>query len=90
MPCLIGHPLVFWMDSSGVRVEIVRGEIELEIKKTDADTLTLRLQPPIGRASVLVFKETPTRLRVIDVTEEHIRIGNILGESLRLPVRAKE
>jgi len=87
---LIGHPLVFWMDSAGVRVEIVRGELELEIKKTDTDTLTLRLQPPIGRESVVVSKETPTRLRVIEVTEEHRHIGNILGESLRVPVRAKE
>jgi len=87
---LIGHPLVFWAEPAGVRVEIVRGELELEIKKTDADTLTLRLQPPIGRESVVVSKETPTRLRVIEVTEEHRHIGNILGESLRVPVRAKE
>jgi superfamily II DNA or RNA helicase len=90
LPCLIGHPLVFWMDPAGVRVEIVRGDVELEIKKTDADTLTLRLQPPIGNVSMVVIKETPTRLRVIDITAEHIQIGNILGESLRVPVRAKE
>jgi superfamily II DNA or RNA helicase len=90
LACLIGHPLVFWADPAGVRVEIVRGELELEIKKTDTDTLTLRLQPPIGRESVVVSKETPTRLRVIAVTEEHRHIGNILGESLRVPVRAKE
>jgi superfamily II DNA or RNA helicase len=90
LPCLIGHPLVFWMEPAGVRVEIVRGEVELEIKKTDANTLTLRLQPPIGDESMVVIKETPTRLRVIDISAEHIQIANILGESLRVPVRAKE
>lgn len=90
LPCLIGHPLVFWMDPVGVRVEIVRGEVELEIKKTDKNTLTLRLQPPIGNESVLVIKETPTRLRVINITAEHVQIANILGASLQVPVRAKE
>jgi len=92
LPHLIGHPLVFLGDPAGVRVEILRGEPELEIKKTAGDTLTLRLQPPIGNTedNVLVTKETPTRLRVIEVTEEHRRIGSILGDSLKVPARAKE
>ena len=92
MPYLINHPLVFLVESPGARVEILRGMPELEIKKTDAHTLTLRLQPALGSQSdsVLVTRETPTRLRVIEVTEEHRRIGNILGESLNVPVRAKE
>ncbi|MDP3651491.1 MAG: DEAD/DEAH box helicase [Rhodoferax sp.] len=91
LPHLINHPLVFSMESPGVRVEILRGMLELEIKKADANTLTLRLQPPLGSQSdsVIVSRETPTRLRVIEVTEDHRRIGNILGESLNVPVRAK-
>ena len=92
MPYLINHPLVFLAESPGVRVEILRGMPELEIKKTDANTLSLRLQPALGGQSdnVIVTRETPTRLRVMEVTEEHRRIGNILGESLNVPVRAKE
>lgn len=92
LPHLIGHPLVFWQDPPGVRVEILRGEPELEIKKTATNTLTLRLQPPMTDASdsVLVSQETPTRLRVMEVTAEHRRIADILGESLRVPARAKE
>ena len=89
---LIGHPLVFWQHTPGVRVEILRGEPELEIKKTAAGTLTLRLQPMItdDSDSVLVSQETPTRLRVIEVTAEHRRIAAILGASLKVPARAKE
>ena len=89
---LINHPLVFSMESPGVRVEILRGTPELEIKKTDAHTLSLRLQPALGSQSdsVIVTRETPTRVRVIEVTDEHRRIGNILGESLSVPVRARE
>lgn len=92
LPHLIGHPLVFWQSPPGVRVEILRGEPELEIKKTAADALTLRLSPPLDENSdnVLVSQETPTRLRVIEVTPEHRRIAAILGQSLKVPARAKE
>ncbi|MBA3058439.1 MAG: DEAD/DEAH box helicase [Gammaproteobacteria bacterium] len=90
LPHLIGHRLVFWAEPTGVRVEILRGEMELEIKKADADTLTLCLQPPLGNQSVVVIKETPTRLRVIEVTDALRQIAGILGDSLRVPVRAKE
>jgi hypothetical protein len=91
LPHLIGHPLVFWQSPPGVRVEILRGEPELEIKKTAADSLTLRLSPPIHESSdnVQVSQETPTRLRVIEVTAEHRRIAAILGTSLKVPARAK-
>ena len=89
---LINHPLVFLMASPGARVEILRGVPELEIKKVDAHTLSLSLQPALDSESapVLVTQETPTRLRVIEVTDEHRHIGNILGESLNVPMRAKE
>lgn len=89
---LIGHPLVFWQNTHGVRVEILRGEPELEIKKSSSDTLTLRLQPPLdgAKSGVVITKETPTRLRVIAVTDEHRHIAAILGKSLKVPARAKE
>ena len=89
---LIGHPGVFWQEPSGVRVEILRGEPELEIKKTDADTLTLCLTPSMDDKAnnVLIVKETPTRLRVIELSEEHRRIAAILGKGLKVPARAKE
>ena len=55
------------MASPGVRVEILRGTPELEIKKMNALTLSLHLEPAINSdsAPVLVTQETPTRLRVI-------------------------
>lgn len=62
LPHLINHPLVFLQDSAGVRVEILRGMPELEIKKVDAQTLSLRLQPALNSLSdsVIVTRETPT------------------------------
>lgn len=48
------------------------------------------LAPASAADGVLVLTETPTRLRVIQVSDEHQRIAAILGQSLRVPVRAKE
>ncbi len=89
---LIGHPAVFWEDNSTIRVEVVRGEPELLIKKAGKDMLTLSLQPDLAHAidGFVVFKETPTKVRVVHITDEHQRIGAILGKSLTLPARAKE
>ncbi|MEA5578633.1 ATP-dependent helicase, partial [Anabaena sp. UHCC 0451] len=38
---LIGHPLVFWEDNPNIRVEIVKGEPELLVKKEKQGRLTL-------------------------------------------------
>jgi superfamily II DNA or RNA helicase/tetratricopeptide (TPR) repeat protein len=84
---LIGHPLVFWEDSPTTRVDIVKGEPELLVKKSKKDWLTLEFLPAItGDLSVLVIKETPTRLKVIEVSAEHRRIAEILGAKNRLEV----
>jgi superfamily II DNA or RNA helicase len=84
---LIGHPLVFWDDTCTTRVEIVKGEPELLVKKSKRDWLTLEFLPAItGESSVIVVKETPTRLKVIEVNAEHRRIAEILGTKNRLEV----
>ncbi len=90
---LIGHPLVFWEDSQSVRVEVIKGEPELLVKKSDRNRLTLSFSPPITKdQTVLTVKETPTRLKVIQITAEHLRIANILGPKncLEVPGAAKE
>ena len=89
---LIDHPLVFWEASPDVRVDIVKGEPELLVKRLESDQLQIELMPPITRADVLVEKETPTRLKVIVVNEQHQRIAAVLGEKNRLtvPLQAEE
>jgi SNF2 family DNA or RNA helicase len=90
---LIGHPLVFWEDAPTVSVEIVKGEPELLVKKLGDDRLALQFVPPLQEdKEVLILKETPTRLKVIEVTAEHRRIANILGQKNRLevPIAAKD
>ncbi|MGA7935629.1 MAG: DEAD/DEAH box helicase, partial [Kovacikia sp.] len=90
---LIGHPLVFWEDLPGTRVEVVKGEPELLVKKGKDDQLILQFSPELKEnKDLLIVKETPTRLKVIEVTAEHRRIAEILGQKNRLevPAQAKE
>jgi len=84
---LIGHPLVFWEDSPTTRVEIIKGEPELVVKKGKAGRLILKFSPQMEDTSdILTVKETPTRIKVIEVNSEHRRIADILGKKNRLEV----
>jgi SNF2 family DNA or RNA helicase len=88
---LVGHPLLFWIDAPGTRLELLPGEPELLIKAR-AGNVTITMQPPVpeGADDVCVTKETPTRLRVVRITAEHRRIGAIVGAGLVVPLHAEK
>lgn len=83
---LIGHPLVFWEDNPNIRVEIVKGEPELLVKKEKQGRLTLEFSPKLTSQNIINIKETPTRIKIIEITPEHRRIGEILGKENKLNV----
>jgi len=86
---LVGHPYVFWADAPTTPIEIVKGEPELLVTKGKGDRLTLQFSPTIeSDSSMLTVKESPTRLKVIEVTPDHRRIAEILGKQNRLEVPA--
>ncbi|QOY94428.1 DEAD/DEAH box helicase [Massilia sp. UMI-21] len=87
---LVGHPLLFWMDSPGTRVELLPGEPELHVKARGGK-VTISLHPAPGEqdGEVIVTRETPTRLRLVSVKEEHRRIAAIVGDGLEVPVEAE-
>lgn len=93
MSALIGHPYVFWEDAPTTRVDIVRGEPELIVKKDKQEKFTLEfshnLQP---EQQVITVQETPTRIKVIEITADHRRIAEIIGKQnkLEVPAKAKE
>ena len=88
---LIGHPLLFWIDAPGTRLELLAGAPELLIKAAGG-LVTITLQPPVpdGAEEVCVTKETPTRLRVVRINAEHRRIGAIVGAGLVVPLHAEQ
>ncbi|MEN3277990.1 MAG: hypothetical protein V7631_3780 [Massilia sp.] len=90
LAALIGHPLLFWFDAPGTRVELLPGEPELLVK-AGREQVTISLRPPVreGAGDVVVTRETPTRLRVVRIRDEHRRIGAIVGESLVVPLEAE-
>ncbi|MEM9903499.1 MAG: DEAD/DEAH box helicase [Cyanobacteria bacterium P01_D01_bin.44] len=84
---LVGHPHVFLADSPTVRIDIVEGEPELLVKRDKDGWLTLQFSPELPTASDLLwFKETPTRIKVINVSADHRRIATILGKHNQLSV----
>jgi superfamily II DNA or RNA helicase len=90
---LVGHPLVFWSDSPTTRVDIVAGEPELIVKKVKEERLSLQFSPKLQANKDIIFvKETPTRLKIIEITTEHQRIATILGKNncLNVPAAASQ
>jgi superfamily II DNA or RNA helicase len=87
---LVGHPLVFWSDTTHINVEIVGGEPALVVQKHEAG-ITLQFVPPLDRdQSIVLVKETPTKVRVIKVTPEYRKVAALIGERLQVPEEAKE
>lgn len=86
---LVGHPLVFWEESPTVRVEIVAATPELIIEQAGDGTLILKMEPAINPGDgITLVKETPTRVKVLEVNAEHQRIAEILGKRNQLTVPA--
>lgn len=84
---LVGHPFVFWEDAPNTRVEIVKGEPELIVKKVKQGRLSLEFSPKLTQLQkIIAIKETPTRIKVIEISAEHRRIAEILGKENRLLV----
>jgi len=90
---LLGHPLLFWADAAEVRVEVVKGEAELRVKKLEgSDKIKISLEPVPGyEQKFYVTKETPTRLKVLEFTTDHHKIFAVLGaKGLEVPVSAQD
>ncbi|MEO0869688.1 MAG: ATP-dependent helicase, partial [Cyanobacteria bacterium J06642_11] len=86
---LVGHPLVFWEESPTVRVELMAATPELVVEQNGDDSLTLRLEPAVSQGDeISLIKETPTRIKVLEVTSEHQKIAEILGRHNQLTVPA--
>lgn len=84
LPALVGHPAVFWQDAPDIRIDIEPGQVTLVITEA-GEYLALTLRPPgiSDSRGLLLEKETPTRLVVYPVSDEHRKIAGILGRRPR-------
>lgn len=90
LPALVGHPLLFLVESPFVSVEFVRGEPEVLVDETGS-SINVRFSTEVSDGYVVLTRETPTRFKVVELSEEHRRIARILGDNgLQVPVSAKK
>ncbi|MBU0908939.1 MAG: hypothetical protein KJ717_05175, partial [Proteobacteria bacterium] len=79
LSALVGHPLLFSSTHTSVPVEFTRGEPELHATQKD-DKVLLEFSSPIGDEKVMALRETPTRFRIIEISEKHRKIAAIIGD----------
>ncbi|MFD2364976.1 DEAD/DEAH box helicase [Pseudoduganella sp. GCM10020061] len=91
MASLVGHPFVFWAGEQGTRVDVVAGAPEVMVRSS-GNGVVITLSPPVSdkTGAVVVTRETPSRLRVVTIGDEHRRIGAIIGNGLEVPRHAEQ
>ena len=90
LAALAGHPHLFVNAADNQRLELERGEPELQVTRKGGQVL-LTLTPELPeQRSTLVVKESATRWKVIEITPEHRRIAAVLGAGLKVPAAAQE
>ncbi len=90
LPALVGHPHLYLNAGANQRLELVRGEPELLVAR-EGKQVILTLTPTLPEEQeTLVVKESVTRWKVMEITQEHRRIAAVLGNGLKVPVEAQE
>ena len=88
---LVGHPLLFWEDSPTVQLEIVKGEPELIVSKSSKGKFELSFYGALDTENkVQIIKESPTRIKIIEISEEVKQIARILNKGIKIPATAKQ
>ncbi|MGC9195399.1 MAG: SNF2-related protein [Syntrophobacteraceae bacterium] len=90
LPALVGHPLVFLEESPSTQVEFVKGEPEIRVVKS-GPKLKIKFEAELDESRFVLMQETPTRFKVIELTEKHRRIARVLGnKGLTVPASAAQ
>ena len=88
---LAGHPLLFWEDSPTVQLEIVKGEPELIVSQPSKGKIELSFYGALDtEAEIQLIKESPTKLKVIEINEYVKQIARILNRGIKIPAEAKK
>ncbi|MBL8473428.1 MAG: DEAD/DEAH box helicase [Rhodocyclaceae bacterium] len=83
---MIGHPLVFLRDDVTTRVEIVAAHAQLLVKRMgDNIRLTMPLAERALQTTLAVVQETPTRLAVVEFSEQLRSVARVIGDGVTVP-----
>lgn len=87
---MVGHPYLFLAHSPSTPVEFVEGEPELLVEERGSN-LHIRFSQPISSDNVNFHFETPTRVKVIAINDNHRRIAQITGKNgMTVPISASD
>lgn len=87
---LIGHPSVFHAENRNVNLELIRGELEIQVEKV-VNGYHLSLTHYSENPRVILERETTNRYRVIDFSADFVAIAKIISaRGLTIPLDAKE
>lgn len=87
---MVGHPYLFLLKSPQVSVSLTEEKPSIMVKEVDGN-IEVKFSIDVERAGTQVFKETPTRYKLVNVTEEHLKIARALGgNSIKVPPKGKE
>lgn len=87
---MIGHPALFLAESPSTPVEFVAGEPELLVEER-GEYLHICFAHAINTDDINYYRETPTRVKIIKISDNHRRIAQITGkDGITVPVSASE
>ena len=87
---MIGHSLIFLAESAATPVEFESGEPELLVEER-GEFLHIRFAQPISSDNINYYRETPTRVKIITINDNHRRIAQITGkDGMTVPLAASE
>ena len=87
---LIGHPLVFHSENRGIALELVKGDITLQVEKIEQG-YHFSLSKHSTAPQVFLESETANRYRIIDFSEEAVSICKIIPpQGMTVPFQAKD
>ena len=87
---LVGHPNVFLLKNPAINVELSKSEPTLVVKEVE-DNLEISFDTKFSKAGNKVVKETETRYRVLQISEQHVAIAETLrNNKLRIPAKGRD
>lgn len=96
---LIGHPCVYSTGDRETSLEIVEQPPRLIVSKAKAKMVRLALEPKLpdinqnvdeSEERVLITKDGPNRIQIVIFTAQHLRLREILGNSLEVPAASAD
>lgn len=88
-PSLVGHPLLFLMKSPEIAVQLLEEKPILKTRQVEGG-YELSFSHEINSVGYEIIKESPTRYKLIEYTEEHYKVAKALQkQKLFVPLHAQ-